>query len=272
MWGQIIGAGVSGLLGLFGKKKEKKQETTTRINYGEMVADARAAGFNPLTALRNGGSAGFTTTTAPTVSQLPEALSNFGGVLGQALGDKLDPILAKKREPDTALLSMQISDRAANAPGGLFQPRTYTGTKVSRQLVPRLGATSHKQTASVPGAFKSDMGYDEGKKPSVTNPYPKGAEPDPNTPNASDIEDRLGDDLLSPAFWYVAPRDMQHNIDRWFEKRGLPVGPDQMGHMIRRSISDWWNKPRMPRGLMRNGRAYPAPPGGGARTRSGVRF
>ncbi len=83
MWGELLSAGATLLGGLFGKKK--KQETTTRINYQQMADDAAAAGFNPLTAIRNGGSAGFTTTTAPTVSAMPEVLSQLGGILGGAL-------------------------------------------------------------------------------------------------------------------------------------------------------------------------------------------
>jgi hypothetical protein len=154
MIGALIGAGASLLGSLFGGKS-KTQKTETTIDYVKMRDSARAAGFNPLTAIRNGGSAGFTTTTSPTVSQLPDALSNFGGVLGQALGDKLDPIKAKKRELDTALVELQLRDtrEALGRPAGFYQPRTYTGTKVSQQLVPRLGAASHKQTASVPAAY-----------------------------------------------------------------------------------------------------------------------
>ena len=149
----LIGAGASLLGSLFGKKK---QTTTTSVNYGDMVASATAAGFNPLTAIRNGGSAGFTTTTSPTVSQMPEALANLGGVLGGALADRLDPIKAKKREIDTLLTDVQLKQARAmnNMPASFYQPSEWTGTKVSSQLVPRLGAASHKQTAAVPAAVK----------------------------------------------------------------------------------------------------------------------
>lgn len=177
MIGELITAG-AGLLGsIFGGKKKQKVETT--IDYRKMAASAAAAGFNPLTAIRNGGSAGFTTTTSPTVSQMPEALANLGGVLGGALEKKLDPIEAKRREPDTALVNAQLSGRVAakQVPGGFYAPRTFTGTKVSQQLVPRLGATSHKQAASVPANYTpwnkkltagdppeaSDLGLDNGR-------------------------------------------------------------------------------------------------------------
>lgn len=150
----FLGSLVSGVFGLFGKKK---QSTETTVNYQKMAASATAAGFNPLTALRNGGSAGFTTTTGPTTSQLPEALGNLGGILGDALERKLDPIKAKKRELDTALVDAQLRQlKQGPQVVGSFKPaREFLGTKVSQQLVPRLGAVSHKQTASVPAATRS---------------------------------------------------------------------------------------------------------------------
>ncbi|KGE02476.1 hypothetical protein [Rhizobium sp. YS-1r] len=152
MWGEILTAGASIIGSLFGKKSQK---TKTSIDLTELVNQANGNGFNPLTVLRNGGAAGFTTTTSPTVSQLPEALGSLGGVLGGALDKKLDPIQAKKRELDTALVDLQLRDtkEALRLPAGFYSPRTYTGTKVSQQLVPRLGAASHKQTASVPAAY-----------------------------------------------------------------------------------------------------------------------
>lgn len=154
MWGEIIKGGLGLLGGLFGKKKQK---TETTVNYQQMVASAEAAGFNPLTAIRNGGSAGFTTTTSPTVSQMPEALANFGGVLGSALEKKLDPIEAKKREIDTLMTDVQLKEARALAarPASFYRPLEWSGTKVSNQFVPRLGEKSHKQAAAVPGVTAS---------------------------------------------------------------------------------------------------------------------
>lgn len=57
--GAVAAPVVSGLFGLFGSKK--KQETTTRVDYQYIRDAASAAGFNPLTALMNGGSANATT-------------------------------------------------------------------------------------------------------------------------------------------------------------------------------------------------------------------
>lgn len=56
---------VSGLL-----QKDQKQITQNTVDYEQMRASAEAAGFNPLTALKNGGTAGFSTstTTVPALS------------------------------------------------------------------------------------------------------------------------------------------------------------------------------------------------------------
>ncbi|UIB81362.1 hypothetical protein [Flyfo microvirus Tbat2_43] len=149
MIGELISGGISLLGGLFGSKK--KQTTTSTVDYKKMVKDSSAAGFNPLTAIRNGGSAGFTTTTSPTISNTSEILGNLGGILGEALENKLDPIQAKKRELDTALVDQQLRalKQGPQLDGGFQQPRYYSGVKVSQQAVPRLGASSTKKVASV---------------------------------------------------------------------------------------------------------------------------
>lgn len=167
-WGPIIQGGFSLLGGLFGKKK---QQTKTTVNYSEMVASAEAAGFNPLTAIRNGGSAGFTTTTSPTVSQMPEALGNFGGLLGEALQEKLDPIQAKKREIDTLMTDVQLKEARALAarPASFYRPVEWSGTKVTNQFVPRLGEKSHKQAASVPMPKLGEGTRVSGENPTVSS-------------------------------------------------------------------------------------------------------
>lgn len=192
MIAEALTAAASIFGGLFGKKK--KQETTTRINYGQMVADATAAGFNPLTAIRNGGSAGFTTTTSPTISNTPEILSNLGGVLGQALGDKLDPINAKKREIDTLLVDRQLRQlkEGPQVAGSFKVPRTFTGTKVSQQLVPRLGASSANKTASVPAAYNPNK-YEVTEATKVNYGNQSVWQSNPWLPSADTIEQDFGD-------------------------------------------------------------------------------
>ena len=153
MFGAIASA-IGGVASLFGSKK--KQTTTSEVDYVKMAANAQAAGFNPLTAIRNGGSAGFTTTTSPTISAMPEVLGNFGGILGDAFDKKLDPIEAKKREIDTILLDRQLGQlkMGPQVPNGWKPGATYIGTKTSTQLAPRVGPSAINKSASVPAAYK----------------------------------------------------------------------------------------------------------------------
>lgn len=55
---------VSGIFGLFGKKKKE----TSTINYEALRNEAHKGGFNPLTALKAGGGAGFMQTSQPKLS------------------------------------------------------------------------------------------------------------------------------------------------------------------------------------------------------------
>jgi hypothetical protein len=173
MIGEIITAG-AGLLGsLFGKKK---QTTETTVNYGKMVASATAAGFNPLTALRNGGSAGFTTTTSPTVSQIPGALASLGGALGEAFEKKTDPLEQKKRQLDTALVDYQLrqlKEGPKAMSGRLYPGATFVGAKVT-------AAKPHMSGDKRPGEGKivggddptvSSMGWGGGRYGWFHNPY-----------------------------------------------------------------------------------------------------
>lgn len=58
-----------------------------------MVKDAEAAGFNPLTAIRNGGSAGYTVTSHPALSSGAFLADAIGGV-GRAIAS-IDPMAQK---------------------------------------------------------------------------------------------------------------------------------------------------------------------------------
>ncbi|MGK7663609.1 hypothetical protein ACSQ8I_21240 [Marinovum sp. E06] len=79
--GTIAGAVIPKVIDSVFGKKEQKSETSTRVNYSQMRRDAEKAGFNPLTALQNGGAAGNATST----TTAPPALSS-ADFLGQALG------------------------------------------------------------------------------------------------------------------------------------------------------------------------------------------
>lgn len=115
MWGPIIGAGISALGSLFGGKDDEETETT--INYKKMARKAEQAGFNPLTAIRNGGSAGFTTTHHPGLS-----LSDRFGQAFQTIGNAImsfDARADERAELEQQLLRAQLGQ--INRQGGASQ-------------------------------------------------------------------------------------------------------------------------------------------------------
>lgn len=113
-WGPIIGAGLSAIGSLFGDDDE---ETTTTVNYKMMARKAEQAGFNPLTAIRNGGSAGFTTTHHPGLSMV----DRFGQAF-QTIGNAImsfDARADERAELEQQLLRAQIGE--INRRGGASQ-------------------------------------------------------------------------------------------------------------------------------------------------------
>lgn len=180
MIGELISAGATLLGGLFGRKKQK---TENSVDYVKMANSAKAAGFNPLTALRNGGSAGFTTTTGPTMSALPEALASMGGILGGALQNKLDPLEQKKRQYDTALVDYQLrqlKEGPKAMPGTLYSGSQFFGAKVTSASPIMSGTSKGFQGPPMPEHLKLGIGKempmyvwvvdDRGKRHRLPNP------------------------------------------------------------------------------------------------------
>lgn len=102
LFSSILGAVAGPIAGLF-KKKEKPVEN--RINYKQMVKDAEAAGFNPLTVLRNGASAGYTSQV-----QHPALSSGFGDVLATGLNAwaNYDPMSEKRADLEYQVVQEQL--------------------------------------------------------------------------------------------------------------------------------------------------------------------
>lgn len=116
VWPALIGAGATLIGGLFGSGSKKQETTTTsHVDYKRMVRDAEAAGFNPLTALRNGGAAGFsvstsTTPAAPLSARIADGVSS--GV--NAFLQNFDPHADKQREQGSRLIDAQIRNLNAS--------------------------------------------------------------------------------------------------------------------------------------------------------------
>lgn len=153
-----------------------------------MVKDATAAGFNPLTALRNGGAAGFSVTSGPSLSS--------GQIAGQALQgvgnflSNFDPFEDKMREVQYRTMQAQLenlqSQTALNQRQFLFDPPAVSGRRVVA-AGPSLGQKAPKaELGTLPA---------ETQTPQRTNPYPLGSgiEVNPWLPDMQNWEDHFGD-------------------------------------------------------------------------------
>lgn len=104
----------------------------SRQVYSQLVEDAQAAGFNPLTALRNGGGSSYNSGAAhaplsatPLSRQAPVKQAVGGSAIGDAFtraGDfisNFDPFADQKREQEYRLVESQISALNASALSGV---------------------------------------------------------------------------------------------------------------------------------------------------------
>ena len=111
----LITGGLGILGGLFGRKKNQTQVVENRVDYQRLVADAEAAGFNPLTALRNGGAAGYSVSTQshPGLSgseMIGQAFQTAGNVF-QAYQD--DKVADEQRSTEKQLIEAQLKNIVA---------------------------------------------------------------------------------------------------------------------------------------------------------------
>lgn len=197
-WGPIIGAGISALGSLFGSNK-KEQKTTTEVDYVKMAENAERAGFNPLTAIRNGGSAGFVTTTHPALSSWGSAFGEAAQILGNALMS-WDPQADKRAALENRMLELQLAsfDRTNRFGSDGF------GTMIFGDV-----PTAQGSTRVGPGGRPIAIG-----DRTATNPFHEdlNIKIDPRQPDAEMAETRYGD-LLQEVFGVgVLARDIYHHF------------------------------------------------------------
>lgn len=126
LFSSILGAVAGPIAGLF--KKDKPQVTENRVDYKRMVKDAEAAGFNPLTVLRNGGSAGFSTQVHhPALSS-----GGIGDVLATGINAfaSYDPMAESRAELEYQLVQEQLKSvqRSNRNEMRSFNVPQHTGT------------------------------------------------------------------------------------------------------------------------------------------------
>lgn len=169
MIGELIGAGATLLGGLFGKKKKApevtKTETTSTVDYVKMAEEAQKAGFNPLTAIRNGGSAGFgsgtSISTQPALSTSPDYGALFGN-FGAAIADAFDPVARKQRQVESALYDYQLKtlQSGGKMPKGIGGAPTKAGSRYAVRTTPAVGGKVYGPWKNAPGQGKLVGGDD----------------------------------------------------------------------------------------------------------------
>lgn len=232
-WGAIIGAGV-GLVGkLFGGDDDKKE--SSRVDYKQMVRDAEAAGFNPLTVLRAGGAAGYTQTSHP-------ALSSFNplGAAAEAIGTvamNYDGEADKRRALEFDLLNAQLENI-----------QTDTKARMRSMEVPvRIGSQAVDAGGRPIKSASGDLGLPGGFSVgdiSITNPWGVG-KVNPDVPDGQHWGDRYGE----PGEWlgglYVMAQDGTYMLkntkpfgtSKGFTERAKDIWNNPVGYM--KSANDW---------------------------------
>lgn len=159
-WGPIIGAGISALGSLFGGDDD--EETTTTIDYRKMAREAERAGFNPLTAIRNGGSAGFTTTTHPGLSMA----DRFGQAF-QTIGNALASFDARADERADLELRIQRAELER------IQKANLGGQRMSFDAPHASGSTRSNSSARAgTGVGAPTPTVSGAQNRTATNPFP----------------------------------------------------------------------------------------------------
>lgn len=206
---------IGGIVGKIFGRKSKPQ--TNSVDYEALVRNAEKAGFNPLTALRNGGAAGhmITDPALSSSSFIADALSQ--GV-NAAFGYKQDQRDEEREKIQLELMRGELREQQAREDAfknyGFTPPSvtTYTG---------RHDAISQNGASGVRPALVGRL------VPNVTDTRVAGADvlANPEWSDAEEIETRYGDALSWGYGVGVAGADFQHNnptiVRNVLEKTGL---------------------------------------------------
>jgi len=216
LWGAVASVGSSLLGGLFGKKKKNETTTTTSyVDYARMRDDSEAAGFNPLTALRNGGSAGFSVSTSTTPST-PLSSPSIGGALQSGVNaflENFDPYNDDAREAEYGIVQAQLNALQndprlrigfGSVPSYTSKPKKKGSSDLSPWVEPPIEA-GHPQSSKIEGT-------------TITNPFPPkwNIHVNPNVPDAASYEERYGDSEIAQMIYGggIFLGDIVHNYRR----------------------------------------------------------
>lgn len=203
---------VDGLFGLFGGSE------STTVNYKALRKNAEKGGFNPLTALRGGGSAGFVKTHSPAMASL--------GTMAKALaaGYQTD-YFRDPRAEETAELERQVMAAQLK--------NIESGTRLNEKQLSapaRVAGSRSRPLRDDPNPGVPDQ---PGRNPTMYT-TPAGTDgtgwwhSDPDAPDTEYWEDRYGDFLGGIIGGTItAGRDTGYNIRRAYEWGKANTTPQQ---------------------------------------------
>lgn len=249
----ILGAVAGPIASLF-KKKEKPQKVENSVDYVKMRDNAIKAGFNPLTVLRNGGSAGFGTQISH-----PALSSGFGAGIADALATGIsawaayDPMAEKRADLEYEVAQEQLrSVQLGNA----------LSVKRMREVPTYAGASGRYSSggfvASHPSGAAGTPIRASPNTPGVTDPYKGfwhdvfGLSANPAFQDTEQAETRLGDPLSWVAGLGVLGGDIAHSygpaVKKAYQKAVAQQAAPQPSWYGEggRMIADWfapWTQP-----------------------------
>lgn len=219
----VLPAVVSGIFG----SRPRKTTTTSEVNYHKMVKRAQGAGFNPLTALRNGGAAGFSSSTSTTLSSgqfvgdaLASGLNTYFNNRQQQADYERDRLEREAFERQMAEVRAQNSAVVRDRSFGYTIPKAENYSGVSAHASrPSLAFPDFRGDRSVPsGGVSRNGGASLASRAPV---YVAGARIGPNsgTSDAQVIENRYGE-LASNI---VGTSAFIYDIGRYHIRPGGPI-------------------------------------------------
>ena len=225
---------VSGVLGMFGAKKKRKQARSDQKKQFERLREsAERGGFNPLTALQATGGAGFGAGALPS-SAPPLASLDFIRDAVKGASDEITGVAAEKRATDRfnrELAELQLEKAKASSenlsPSGPFAPRARSvGNSPATARVPPLAQDGiHERFTASP------LSDSQVVVSGLYDDRPQTVDPEINMPATNVVTTPQGDQLVGlseEAFpseifqtvsdgWKVA-QFAGHNIWRQWEK------------------------------------------------------
>ena len=176
-----------------------KQPVRNSVDFKQLVADARAAGFNPLTVLRSGGAAGYTQTHAPalsSISPLGEGLQAIGGAVSAF---QWDPLAERRAQVEFGIAQETLAglQRDNRTPRVTFDVPSYqaaSSKKAAPWTAPQpksvpLERVGRGAPQEAPGAI-SDIGWV--RTATGFTPVP-----------SKDAKERIEDDVFQQGLWFT---------------------------------------------------------------------